>query len=65
LRNILDHAVVKRIILTNPAGVRAAAIALEEELIGTTGKQFEQVLNRSEFEDEMQVIDNFGATLRA
>jgi len=48
-----------------PANVRAAALALEEELIGTPGNQFEQVLNRSEFDDQLQVPENYGATRRA
>ncbi len=34
-----------------PANVRAAALALEEELICTPRNQFEQVLNRSELGD--------------
>ena len=47
-----------------PASVKAAALALEEELIGIPGNQFEQVLNRSEFCDEMQVLEKSGATRR-
>jgi hypothetical protein len=47
-----------------PANVKAAALALEEELIGTPGNQFEQVLNRSEFYNELEVLEKSGATRR-
>ena len=47
-----------------PASVRAAAVALEEELIGSSVNRSEQVLNRSAFDDPLEVFENYGATRR-
>ena len=47
-----------------PSSVRAAAVALEEELIGSSVNRSEQVLNRSAFDDPLEVLENYGATLR-
>ena len=47
-----------------PASVRAAAVALEEELIGSSANHSEQVLNRSGFDDALEVLENYGATRR-
>jgi hypothetical protein len=47
-----------------PASVRAAAVALEDELIGSSANRSEQVLNRSAFDDALEVLENYGATRR-
>lgn len=47
-----------------PAIVRAAAVALEEELIGASVNRFERVLNRPDFDAELQLLENAGATRR-
>ena len=47
-----------------PASVRAAAVALEEELIGSSADRTEQVLNRSAFDDGLEVFEIYGATRR-
>ena len=47
-----------------PASVRAAALAFEEELIGSSANHSEQVLNRSTFDDSLEVFENYGATRR-
>ncbi len=41
-----------------PANVRAAALALDKELIGTPANRFEQVLNRSGFDDRLEAIES-------
>ena len=46
------------------ASVRAAALALEEELMGSSANRSEQVLNRSIFDDSLEVLENYGATRR-
>ena len=48
-----------------PASVRTAALALEDELMSTSENRFEQVLNRSQFDAELEVIEKYGATRRA
>jgi len=47
-----------------PSSVRAAAVALEEELIGSSVNRSEQVLNRSAFDDALEVLGTDGATRR-
>jgi hypothetical protein len=47
-----------------PASLRAAALAFEEELIGRSANRSEQVLNRSTFDDSLEVLENYGATRR-
>jgi hypothetical protein len=47
-----------------PASVRAAALAFEAELIGSSANRSEQVLNRSTFDDSLEVFENYGATRR-
>jgi integrase len=47
-----------------PASVRAAAVALEEELIGSSVNRSEQVLNRLSFDDALELTENSGATRR-
>jgi integrase len=47
-----------------PASVRAAALAFEEELIGSSANRSEQVLNRSTLDDSLEVLENYGATRR-
>ena len=47
-----------------PASVRAAALAFEAELIGSSANHSEQVLNRSTFDDSLEVFENYGATRR-
>ena len=47
-----------------PASVRVAAVALEDELMSTSDNRFERVLNRSELDDTLEVIEDYGATLR-
>jgi integrase len=47
-----------------PASVRTAAVALEEELMGRSANRTEQVLNRSAFDDGLEVFENSGATRR-
>jgi hypothetical protein len=44
--------------------VRAAALALEDELIGKSANRSEQVLKRSAFDDALEVLENSGATRR-
>ena len=45
-----------------PASVRAAAIALEDELVSNSVSQPEQVLNRLKFDDDLEVLEKSGAT---
>ncbi len=45
-----------------PGSVRAAAVALEDELVGPSAKPAEQVLNRSGFAEVLEVFENSGAT---
>jgi len=47
-----------------PSSVRAAAVALEDELIGSSANHSEQVLNRSVLDDALEVFENYGATRR-
>jgi integrase len=47
-----------------PASMRAAAVALEEELVGSLATRTEQVLKRSDFYEPLEVIENYGATRR-
>jgi integrase len=47
-----------------PASVRAAAVALEADLIGSSANRSEQVLNRPAFDDALEVLENYGATRR-
>jgi hypothetical protein len=47
-----------------PRSVSSGSLALEEELIGTPANRTEQVLNRSEFDDGLEVFENSGATRR-
>jgi hypothetical protein len=44
--------------------VRTAAVALEEELMGSSANRTEQVLNRLTFDDALEVFENYGATRR-
>ena len=47
-----------------PSSVRAAAVALEEDLIASSANRSEQVLNSSTFDDNLEVFDIYGATRR-
>ena len=47
-----------------PASVRAAAVAFEEDLIGTSANHSEHALNRSDFRDALELIEKTGATRR-
>jgi hypothetical protein len=44
--------------------VKAAAIAFEEELISSPKKSSEQVVNSSESDHQVEVLENCGATRR-
>ncbi len=47
-----------------PASVRTAAVALEEELMGSSADRSEQVLNRSAYDDGLEMTEIPGATRR-
>src|SRR5258708_8058513 len=49
---------------STPASVRAAAIALEDELVSNSASQSAQVLNRLKLDDYLEVIEDYGATRR-